>query len=102
MRAGADEPGYVCRLVTEQVRGIKDIKRGNPESNEIEEYEVCVEATPQPGNEAHADIYTKQSAPNKSAQKTVFRMLKEELARIAEWEPGFGPSGEEQPSPDDS
>jgi hypothetical protein len=72
------------------VRAIK-IERDNPAGGNIEIYNVCVEATPQ-YHEAHADIYTHQPAPNKSAKRTVFRFLKEELAELAKWEPGFAPS----------
>lgn len=86
----AKEPGYVCRLITEQVRVIV-ITRDNAEGGDPEVYEVRVEATPQ-YHEAHADIYTHQTAPNNSAKKAVFRRLKEELAEIAKWEPGFAPS----------
>ena len=96
----ADEPGYVCSLVTERVRAIENVKRENPEPDEPEKYDVCVEATPLPDNDAHADIYTHPPAPNNSARRTVFRMLKEQLAEISTWEPGFGPLDEEEPPAD--
>jgi hypothetical protein len=79
------------------VRGIDSITRDAAEG--MERYEVRVEATPQPDNIAHADIYLHRAAPTKSAQKAVFRMLKEELVRLAQWEPGFGPSDGEVPPP---
>jgi hypothetical protein len=88
----ANEPGYVCRLITEQVRGIV-ITRDDPESGNLEAYKVCVKATPQ-HHEAHADIYIDRSAPTNNAKKKIFRRLKEELAEIAEWESGFAPSDE--------
>lgn len=51
-----------------------------------------VEATPQEGNhEAHADIYSFTLALSKTAQKNVFRLLREALADLARWETGFGP-----------
>jgi hypothetical protein len=90
----AEEPGYICRFVTEQVRAIS-IERDNPEGGDPEIYEVRVKATPQ-YHEAHADIYTHPPAPNNSAKKTVFRFLKEELADLAQWEPGFAPSDREE------
>lgn len=92
----AKEPGYVCRLITEQVRAIDSIKRDNPETGATDEYEVCVEATPEEGNHiAHADIYLCQAAPNRSAQRRVFGLLKEALADLAKWEPGYGPADSE-------
>ncbi len=90
------EPGYVCRLIAGQVRGIDSVKRDNPEPDEPDKYEVCVEATPEGNHEAHADIYSYPPAPNKSAQKTVFRLLREALADLASWEPGFAPSDKEE------
>jgi len=92
----AEEPGYVCRLIAGQVRAIDSIKRDNPETGETDEYEVCVEATPKEGNHiAHADIYLHRPAPNKTAQRRVFRLLKEALAALAKWEPGHGPDDKE-------
>lgn len=67
-----DEPGYVCRLITEQVRAIDSVRRDNPETGATEEYEVRVEATPQ-DHIAHADIYSYPPAPNNNAQRNVFR-----------------------------
>jgi hypothetical protein len=93
-RIPTGEPGYVCRLIAEQVRAIDSVKRDNPESGETEKYEVCVEATPQENNPAHADIYAHPPAPSKSAQRRIFRLLKDALADLARWEPGFGPSDE--------
>lgn len=88
----SSESGYVCRLITEQVRSIDKVKRDNPETGETETYEVRVEATPQE-HVAHADIYTYYpSAPSKRAKKNLFRLLKEALADVAEWEPGYGPA----------
>lgn len=86
----AEEPGYVCRFVTEQVRAISIKRHGDPET-----YKARVDATPQ-YHEAHADIYTRPPAPTNSAKKTVFRFLKEELADLAQWEPGFAPSDREE------
>jgi hypothetical protein len=77
-------------LITKQVRAIQ-ITRDNPAGGDPEIYEVCVEATPA-YHEAHADIYSHPSALSKNAKRTVFRYLKEELASLAEWEPGFAPS----------
>jgi hypothetical protein len=87
-----DEPGYVCRLIAEQVRAIDSIKRDNPDGT-ADEYEVCVKATPEEGNHiAHADIHLHKAAPNRSAQRKVFGLLKEVLAHLARWEPGYGPA----------
>jgi hypothetical protein len=91
-----EEPGYVCRLIAQQVRTIASVKRDNPGSGETEKYEVLVEATPHGNHEAHADIYTHPAAPTKSAQKNVFRLLREALADLAKWEPGFAPSEKEE------
>lgn len=89
----AKEPGYVCRFIAEQVRAIDSIKRDNPETGATDEYEVCVKATPEEGNHiAHADIYLHSTAPNRSAQRKVFGLLKEALADLAKWEPGYGPA----------
>ena len=89
----AEEPGYVCRLIAEHVRAIDNIKRNNPETGATDKYEVCVEATPEEGNHiAHADIYLHRPAPNRSAQRKVFRLLKEALADLARWEPGYSPA----------
>lgn len=89
----ANEPGYVCRLVAGQVRAIDSIKRDNPETGATDEYEVCVKATPEEGNHtAHADIYVHRPAPNRSAQRKVFGLLKEALADLAKWEPGYSPT----------
>ena len=88
----ANEPGYVCRFIAGQVRAIDSIKRDNPETGVTDEYRVCVQATPEEGNHiAHADIYLHAPAPNRTAQRKVFGLLKEALAALAEWEPGYGP-----------
>ena len=89
----AEEAGHVCRLFAGQVRAIDSIKRDNPETGEMDEYRVCVEATPEEGNHvAHADIYLHRPAPNRTAQRKVFGLLKEALADLAEWEPGYSPA----------
>jgi hypothetical protein len=91
----ASEPGYVCRFIAEQVRAIASIKRKNPETGETEVYEVCVEATPE-HHIAHADIFTCSPAPNPSARRRVFGLLKEALADLAQWEPGYSPADVEE------
>ena len=87
------EPGYVCRLIAEQVRAIDSVKRDNPETGGTDEYEVCVEATPEEGNHiAHADIYVHAPEATRSARRRIFGLLKEALADLAEWEPGYSPT----------
>ncbi len=89
----SQEPGYVCRLVAGQVRTIDSVKRDNPETGVTDTYKVCIKATPEEGDHvAHADIYLHRPAPNRSAQRKVFGLLKEALADLAEWEPGHSPS----------
>jgi hypothetical protein len=90
----AKEPGYVCRFIAGQVRAIDSIKRDNPETGGTDEYEVCVKATPEEGNHrAHADIYVRSPAPpSQSARRKVFGLLKEALADLAQWEPGYSPA----------
>lgn len=87
----ASEPGYVCRLIAGQVRAIDSIKRNNPETGATDKYEVRVIATPE-HHFAHADIYTYPPAPNRSARRKVFGLLKEALADLAQWEPGYSPA----------
>jgi hypothetical protein len=88
----SEEPGYVCCLITHEVRAIDSVKRDNVEGTKTEEYEVRVEAPPQEGNHrAHADIYSFPPAPSKTAQKNVFRLLREALADLARWDKRFGP-----------
>ena len=92
-RLPAREPGYVCRFIAGQVRAIDSIKRDNPETGVTDEYEVCVEATPEEGNHrAHADIYVHTSALSRNARRKVFGLLKEALADLAQWEPGYSPA----------
>lgn len=77
----------VCRLVAGEVRGIDVGARMNSKNEEIGEYKVYVEATPQAGNDAHADIY----AHPERASDRAYRLLREGLAALAEWEEGFEP-----------
>jgi hypothetical protein len=87
----ASEPGYVCRFIAGQVRAIDSVKRNNPETGETDKYEVCVEATPE-HHIAHADIFICSPPSGRSARRKVFRLLKEALADLAQWEPGYSPA----------
>ncbi len=77
----------VCRLVVEHVRSIDVGPRMNAKNKKIGKYEVHVDATPLPHNAAHADIY---AAPERASDRP-YRLLREGLAALAEWEEGFGP-----------
>jgi hypothetical protein len=77
----------VCRLVVGPVLSIDVGPRMNAKNEQIGSYEVRVEATPLPCNAAHADIF---AYPEK-ASKPPYRLLREGLAALAEWEEGFGP-----------
>jgi hypothetical protein len=77
----------VCRLVVGHVRGIYVGPRMNAKNKQIGTYEVRVDATPLPCNAAHADIF---AYPEKASNRP-YRLLREGLAALAEWEEGFGP-----------
>lgn len=78
----------VCRLVVGKVRGIDVGDRMNSKNEKIGVYEVRVDATPQSCNVAHADIY---AYPERASDRA-YRLLREGLAALAEWEEGFGPT----------
>lgn len=78
-----EESDFVCSVVAGAVRNITFVHK--PPTGEIE-YSGRVDATPQPENRAHADIYV-----HPRATKGAFRKLQERLAQLARWENGFGP-----------
>jgi hypothetical protein len=80
-----DDP--VCRLIVWQVRRIDVGPRMDSKNRRIGKYEIRVDATPQPSNMAHADIF---ACPEK-ASNSPYRLLREGLSVLAEWEAGFGP-----------
>jgi hypothetical protein len=74
-------------LVAGEVRSI-DVGVKMRTKTEVEHYyEARVEWTPKDHNHAHADIYAHPERPTRKA----FRLLKEGLAALAKWEPGFEP-----------
>ncbi len=77
----------VCRLVVGQVRSIDVGPIVNSRNKEVGRYVVRVDATPLPHNAAHADVY----AHPERASDSPYRLLREGLAALAEWEEGFGP-----------
>jgi hypothetical protein len=83
-----EESDFICRLVAWQVRNIDVGSKMTNRNEPIHPYEVRVDATPKSWNEAHADIY----AHPEKATKNAYRLLREGLAALAEWEAGFGPS----------
>ena len=80
-----DDP--VCSLVAWQVRCIEVGPVKDSKNRKIGVYEVCVDATPQPTNKAHADIF---AAPEK-ASSSPYRLLREGLSLLAESETGYAP-----------
>lgn len=77
----------VCRLIVGSVYSINVGAKMTSDNKVIHRYKVCVESTPKPCNDAHADIY----AHPEKATKNAFRLLQEGLAGLAQWEPGFEP-----------
>jgi hypothetical protein len=77
----------ICRLNVWQVRSINVGPRVDSRGNTIGSYDVRVDATPQPCNAAHADIYTDPRASDRA-----WRLLREGLAAIYEWEEGYAPT----------
>lgn len=86
-----DETDFVCRLSTGRVRGINVCAKRDSKGRVVQPYEVCVDATPLPENDAHADIY---AHPEKASGKA-YKLLREALAALARWEEGFAPSDRE-------
>ncbi len=78
----------VCRLKVGDVRSIDVGDRMNSKGEIIGAYEVRVDATPEPCNAAHADIY----AHPERASDRAYKLLREGLAALAEWTEGFAPS----------
>jgi hypothetical protein len=66
--------------VAEQVRSIDVGAKMTPNGQIVQPYEVRIDATPQPYNIAHADIY----AHPERATIRAFRLLREGLAALAE------------------
>jgi sortase (surface protein transpeptidase) len=81
-----DETDFVRSLLTSDVRAIGNVAKF--QNNErIEQYAIDVDATPIPGNAAHAEIY----AHPQISSRGVFRRLQESLVHLSRWEEGFGP-----------
>jgi hypothetical protein len=78
----------VCRLRVGEVRSIDIGPKFDSKGRIIDKYEAYVEATPQPCNDAHADIY---AHPEKASDRA-WKLLREGLAAIYEWEEGFAPT----------
>lgn len=91
-----DDSDSICRLVAEKVRNIDVGAKMTPGGEIIHRYEVRVDATPKSYNDAHADIY---AHPERATYKA-YRLLREALAALAKWEPGFSPSDREEPPSD--
>ena len=81
----------VCTFRVDKVRSIYVGDKMDHKNRKVDEYKVCVEYTPQPCNEAHTDIF---ACPEK-AGKQAWKLLREGLAAIYEWEEGFAPTTEE-------
>ena len=79
----------VCRLRVGEVRIVDVGDRMDSKNRKIDVYEVRVDATPQPCNAAHADVY---AYPEKAGDRA-YKLLREGLAAIYEWEEGFAPTG---------
>ena len=78
----------VCRLGVGEVRGLDVDDKMNSKGEVIDTNEVCVEATPKPCNAAHADVY---AGPEKASDRA-YKLLREGLAALAEWEEGYAPT----------
>ena len=78
-----NETNGIVTLVTEEVRGIGDVATSY-EGKENVEHAVDVKPDPKPDNEAHSLIVvTPEFFGGKDKQKSVFKLLRIALARLA-------------------
>jgi len=79
-----DQTDCVVSLVTGDVRGVASVVKHEKVEGEqvINTYSIDVHSAPLDENPAHAEV---RAAP-KISSKSVFRRLRESLARLASWE----------------